>query len=140
MRLGLLAKYPSEQVVGENRLVAWMVRHCGWLLTRFQVKAIGRTALGREYKGEIVEFAEQVLFYIFLRARDQGPLSESPCRAGDLGVRVGKTTESDEHVLLTPFGSKRSRSIKTVPEESKWKADFLQRGYPGTPWRRRLRR
>ena len=52
MRLGLLARYPSEKVSGENRLVAWMVRHCGWLLTRFQMKATGRTAycsrMGRE--------------------------------------------------------------------------------------------
>ena len=35
MRLGLIARYPSEKVSGENRLVAWMVRHCGWLLTWF---------------------------------------------------------------------------------------------------------
>ena len=68
MRLGLLARYPSEKVSGDNRLVAWMVRHCGWLLTRFQMKATGRAAycsrMGREYRREIVEFAEQVLFHI----------------------------------------------------------------------------
>ena len=44
MRLGLLARYPQEKVCGENRVVAWMVKHCGWLLTRFQMKTTGRTA------------------------------------------------------------------------------------------------
>ena len=43
-RLGLLARLPLETVSGENRLVALMVRHCGWLLTRLQMKAVGRTA------------------------------------------------------------------------------------------------
>ena len=38
MRLGLLARYPQEKVCGENMVVAWMVRHCGWLLARFQMR------------------------------------------------------------------------------------------------------
>ena len=139
MRLGLLAWYPSEQVGGDNRLVAWMVRHCGWLLTWFQMKAPGRTAfcskMGREYKREIVEFAEQVLFSI---SGSSGPEAavEKLMPRWDLGVWVGEITKSDEHVLLSPFGSKRSRSIKRLPEESKWKGDFLQT-VRGLPWKPR---
>ena len=44
----------------------------------------------------------------------------------DLGVWVGKINDSDEHVLLTPFGSKRATSIRGLPERSKWNSDFLK--------------
>ena len=103
----------------ENRLVAWMVRHCGRLLTRFQMKATGRTAycsrMGREYRSEIVEFAEQVLFHISESSGPGATVGKLMPR-WDLGVWVGKINDSDEHVLLTPFGSKRARSIKRLPE------------------------
>ena len=109
-----------------------MVRHCGWLLTRFQMKATGRTAscskTGREYKRE---FAEQVLFH---NSESSGPGATvgKLMPRWDLGVWVGKINDSDEHVLLTPFGSKRARGIRRLPETSKWNADFLRtvRGLP----------
>ena len=65
-----------------------MVRHCGWLLTRFQMKATGRTALcskmGREYKREVVEFARQVLFYI---SESSGPSGHCRKAHAALGSR-----------------------------------------------------
>ena len=137
-RLGLLARYPSEKVSGENRLVAWMVRHCGWLLTRFQMKATGRTAyysrVGAEYRREIVEFAEQVLFP-FSESSGPGATVGKLMPRWDLGVWVGKINDSDEHVLLTPFGSKRATGIRGLPERSKWNSDFLKtvRGLPWNP-------
>ena len=72
MRLGLLARYPSEQVGGENMLVAWMVRHCGWLLTRSSSSPSRCCST-------------------FRRARDQGPLSESSCRAGISAFGSGRS-------------------------------------------------
>ena len=56
-----------------------------------------------------------------------------PC--WDLGVWIGKINDSDEHILLTPFGSKRARSIRRLPETSKWNTGFLQtvRGLPWNP-------
>ena len=100
MRLGLLARYPSEKASGENRLVAWMVRHCGWLLTRFQMKATGRTAycsrMGREFRREIVEFAEQVLFHI---SESSGP-----------GATVGK---------LMPRRSYKKQKTKNKKQKTK---------------------
>ena len=96
-----------------------MVRHCGWLLTRFQMKATGRTAycsrMGREYRSETVEFAEQKLFHISESSGPGATVGKLMPR-WDLGVWVGKINDSDEHVLLTPFGSKRARSIRRLPE------------------------
>ena len=114
-----------------------MVRHCRWLLTSFQMKTTGRTAycsrMGKEYRREIFEFAEQVLFRI---SESSGPGATvwKLMPRWDLGVWVGKVNDSDEHVLLTPFGSRRSRSIRRLPETSKWNADFLTvRGVPWNP-------
>ena len=127
MRLGLHATYPPEKVSGETRLVAWMVRHCGWLLTRFQMKATGRTAncsrMGREYRREIVDFAEQVLFHIS-ESSGLGATVGKLMPRRDLGVRVGKVNDSNEHILLTPLRSKRARSIRRLPETSRWNTDF----------------
>ena len=115
-----------------------MVRHCGWLLTRFQMKSTGRTAycsrMGREYRREIVEFAEQVLFHISESSGPGATVGKLMTR-WDLGVWVGKINDSDEHVLLTPFGSKRARSIRRLPQTSKWNSDFLKtvRGLPWNP-------
>ena len=128
MRLGLLARYPSEKVSGKNRLVAWMVRHCGWLLNRLQMKATGRTTycsrMGREYRREIVEFAEQVLFHISESSGPRATVGKLIPR-WDLGVWIGKIHDSDEHILLMPFGSKRARSIRRLSETSKWNAVLL---------------
>ena len=81
--------------------------------------------MGREYRRDIVEFAEQVLIHISESSRAGATVGKLMLR-WDLGVWVGKINDSDEHVLLTPFGSKRARSIRRLPETSKWNSDFLQ--------------
>ena len=44
----------------------WLVRHCGWLLNRYNCGPSGRTAYQQlnacAYSGEIVEFGEAVLW------------------------------------------------------------------------------
>ena len=114
-----------------------MVRHCGWLLTPIPNEGhTGRTAycsrMGREYRREIVEFAEQVLFHISESSGPGATVGKLMPRL-DLAVWVGKINDSDEHMLLTPLGSKRARSIRRLPETSKWNQDFL-RTVRGLPW------
>ncbi|CAE6957274.1 RE1 [Symbiodinium sp. CCMP2592] len=62
------AKYPGLHITNETELYPWLVRHSGWLITRYLVKADGRTPYerlrGREYKGEIVEPLETVQYKI----------------------------------------------------------------------------
>ena len=44
----------------------FLVRHCAWLITHFQVKSDGKTPYerlrGRPYQGQVAEFAEVVHF------------------------------------------------------------------------------
>ena len=97
------------------------------------MKATGRTAycsrMGREYRREIVEFAEQVLFL------GPGATVGKLMPRWDLGIWNGEISDSDEHTLLTTFGSKQARSIRRLPETSKWNSDFLKtvRGLPWNP-------
>ncbi len=43
----------------------WILRHTGWILTRFQLKSDGHAAFfhrrGREYKGEVLPLMETVV-------------------------------------------------------------------------------
>ena len=54
-------------------IAPWLVRHAGWLISRFQPKAEKRSAYfrvhGVEYTRPLVEFGEYVLF------RDNSPAS-----------------------------------------------------------------
>ena len=60
----LETRYPGYRLKTEGHVFPWLVRHAGWLITRFLVKDDGRTPYerlrGRDYKGEIVDYAEVV--------------------------------------------------------------------------------
>jgi hypothetical protein len=113
-----------------------MVRHCGWLLTRFQVKPSARTAFssnyGREYKRGVLEFPEQTLYHV---AESTGtvPLVGKLMPRWLLGVWVGKTEQAAEHLLLTVEGVKKARSVRRVTEDCRWKPGVLEL-VKGLPW------
>ena len=135
MRVALLSHDKGYDFKPSARLVAWMVRHCGWILTRVQLKADGSTArqrrTGKAYKREVAEFGGQVLFH--LPTEEAGRLRPKSMPRWDLGVWVGKTDLADDHILLTVDGTRKSRSIKRVPEENKWRPEFLAL-VRGRPW------
>ena len=45
----------QEKLASDSILIAWLVRHAAWSLTRFQVKDAGRTAFARVFWGSIHE-------------------------------------------------------------------------------------
>ena len=96
---------------------ALLIRHAGDILSKVEVKEGGKTAYEnlkeRPYRGSMVEFGRQVLYFIAGR------------RGGDLrprwavGTWLGKDRRSDEHVLAIAGGKKidYSRAIKLLPDE-----------------------
>lgn len=114
------------------KLMPWLVRHTGWLLTRFQVHASdGRTSYehlyGKPYRHEVVNFGEQVYYKILSRAHDKlEPRWET-------GVWVGKRARSDEHLLMTKHGIAKSRSIRRKQESAKYDPKVLE-PVKGLPW------
>ena len=87
-------------------IAPWLVRHAGWLISRFQPKAERRSAYfrvhGVEYTRPLVEFGEYVLF------RDNSPTSlankaRSPWSSG---VWLGRSDATDENIIGTATGVK----------------------------------
>ena len=94
----LETRYPGYRLKTEGHVFPWLVRHAGWLITRFLVKDDGRTPYerlrGRDYKGEIVDYAEVVHYK--LEAAKVGKLDPQ----ASVGVWLGKSLSSDEHLIV----------------------------------------
>ena len=82
----------EERIDTDHKLLPWMVRHAGWLITHYQVKADGKTPYERlrhrPYRGEVAEFAETVHYK---DPNAQGKLDDR----WFVGVWLGKSLGSD---------------------------------------------
>ena len=114
-------------------IAPWLVRHAGWLISRFQPKAEKRSAYfrvhGVEYTRPLVEFGEYVLF------RDNSPASlankaRSPWNSG---VWLGRSDATDENIIGTASGVKLIRTIRRRPVGEQYSAEAVQ-SMQGTPW------
>ena len=113
-----------EVTVGATHLLMpWMTRHCSWTITRFQPKWTGHTACrslrGKDYSGGVVPFSEVVLY----RVIDDDGDKLKPRWAK--GIFVGKTDQTDEFVLLTPKGARKSRSVKRLEAAEAWDREVM---------------
>ncbi|CAE7337188.1 unnamed protein product [Symbiodinium sp. CCMP2592] len=114
----------------EGVVFPWLVRHAGWLISRFLVKQDGRTPYerlrGRDFRGEVAECCEVVHYK--LDKEKTGKLDKQT----SVGVWLGKSLASDEHFLGTAQGIRRCRSIWRRPEEKRWELKHLE-GMVGLP-------
>ena len=131
LSMPLETRYPGYRLKTEGHVFPWLVRHASWLITRFLVKDDGRTPYerlrGRDYKGEIVDYAEVVHYK--LEAERVGKLDPQ----ASVGVWLGKSLSSDEHLIGTSQGIRRCRSIWRRPENKRWEQARLN-AVTGTPW------
>jgi hypothetical protein len=115
----------------DHKLAPWAVRHASWLITNFLIKVDGKTSherlRGRPYRGEIAEFGETVHNKIAV---------DTIGKADDrwaVGIWLGKTLRSDEHMIGNEGGCKSCRSIWRRPETKRFEKPVLDR-MVGTPW------
>jgi hypothetical protein len=58
----LRKRYPGVPVFLDSDIVTWLIRHVGWLRTKFKVGTDGKTPhtrlFGKAYGGTILEFGE----------------------------------------------------------------------------------
>ena len=101
-------------------VLAWLVRHAGWLLTRYQRHGrLGATSFqvlrGVPYEGQLVRFGEVVVYrYPFGLAGDGHGRHKLDPRWG-VGVWLGRTESSNEHVVGTERGVERVRVVRRRP-------------------------
>ena len=88
----------KEQVPISHTILIWLVEHVVDILIKFKVGHDGRTAYerlkGKQYKGEVLEFASSVLHRVPDKARG-GLMMERWLP----GVWLGKRFTTDEHVV-----------------------------------------
>ena len=114
-------------------MLPFLVRHCAWLMTHYQVKSDGKTPYdrrrGRPYQGQVAEFSVVVHFRDPRKAADMPMLDDR----WNLGLWLGKSLVSDEHRVGTSAGVRRCRSIWRRPEKQRWDRKMLTE-MNGEPW------
>ena len=119
---------------------SWVVRHASWLHNRFHVKANGRTCFEElhqtRYKQDVVPWAEKVLF---MEPRPKhrrlkgGRRAQKMGAAMEPGIWLGRTEESDEHLVGTARGVLRARTVRRMTPDKRWDSELFF-GFRGVPW------
>ena len=111
----------------------WLVEHAGNVLTLFEVGSDGRTPYqrlrGRKMKIGMVEFGE-IVHYMPLDIKNRGKLEPRFCE----GVYLGINMTSSEAIIGTELGIVKARTVRRVPEESRWSAEAIEK-ISGVPWK-----
>ena len=122
----------KQRIRSDHRMVPWLVRHTTWLLTRFTVRSTGRTPFealrGRALRGELVQMGENVL------ARQPGPREDKGDPNWDMGVYLGQTETSGEHLVsVAGRGAQRYRAIRRRVPSERFSAELCAQVW-GAPW------
>ena len=113
-------------------ITEWIFRWAAMLCSRYLVGMDGRTAYerrrGRTCKVPVVSFGEVVHF------KELHPDGRRDKMATDwhLGIWLGHTRESNEMLVGTEGGARRTYAVKRLPEEDRWDADRVK-NMVGTP-------
>ena len=118
----------------EHVVLPWLVEYAGWLLTRAEVGADGKTAYessrGKTARLTGVEFGEGVLWK---RRREVGPLGKLTCMWED-GIFLGVKGSTGEMIIGDERGVWRTRTIRRKPEGERWSRKNLDK-IGGVPWK-----
>ena len=129
----LRTQYEKDSGCLGQILFTWMVRYAGWALTRFAARAASKQTAyersrGKIYSSPLVKFGEVVMARV--------PTDIRACKLDSLwvkGVWVGRAESTDEHVLLTPKGVLRTRTVRRLPEPDNFDRIFTE-SCKGLPW------
>ena len=126
----------TERAIGApipitHAIVPWIVKFAAANVTRYQVRADGKTALQRikGYRGvmPVCEFAEVVHF----RQQKANKLPGYEDRWQD-GIWLGYDLRSGENIVGTPRGVFRSGAVRRKPEDARWSKQMID-GIVGDP-------
>ena len=103
------------EITTESPLLPWLVRHCRWILSRYAVRADGRTGYsrlkGREYTSGIAIFGEAI-WYKLPKTADLKKLDDRWRTA----IWLGMSDRSDEHFIGLENGAVLARSVRRKVE------------------------
>jgi hypothetical protein len=123
----------GRPIMTSEPIFAWLMRHAGWLLTRYRVRPDGRTSyqpLHREdYRGEVLIVGE--LCWVL------DPRPELAALKGDSrwsqGLWLGKVEASDEHIVGLGATVSKTRTVRRLPEDQRWSTETVDQ-LRALPW------
>ena len=121
----------NTRVEANSAILGWIIRHAAWVQNRFVYKVSGRTAFEElkmvKYISPVLQFGESVL------ARRSGVPDNRLSSAWISGLWLGRSSQTNEHIVGTSSGIVMARTVKAKPDEDRWcKAEFEMMVYP--PW------
>ena len=123
----------SLKIVAGAALLTWIVRHTGWVYTRFAPQVDGRTPykrlFGREFGGLLAEMGESVLA---LHPERDAKMEERWVS----GTWLGKTEMGDSHLVAHSGRVNKHRTVKRKTEQRRWNKDEAEQVqiWELTPW------
>ena len=113
-------------------LITWSCKHTSWLQNRFQLHDDGKTSYERRwhqtYSKPIADFGEAALFHLMAGV----PTKTS--NRWELGIWLGRCTQSDEHFVGLGEVVYRTTSIRRLPRSEKYQRHLLEK-LVAVPWK-----
>ena len=131
----------GRRLTSDHCIWPWLVRWSALLVDRYRIRLDGQTSyqacFGARYAGEILPFAETVLFKMPASGRvGVGSIKIGKDDSGfQHGIWVGKHERSDDHVILIGQGWFRCRTVRGL-DETKRASQELFDAARGLPWER----
>ena len=127
-----LEKRLQKKIEPDDDVLHWLVEYAGVMLARILKGQDGMTAYrritGRDWNQEILEFGERVLYKPL---KDNAAANKMDERFHE-GVWIGFNTHSKEHLIGTPEGVIRARTLRRRPMSERWSHQAVL-GVRGTP-------
>ena len=121
----------NVKVLPDSPILGWIVRHAVFIQNRFMVKRNGRTAFEElrlaKFQAPLLEFGESVL------GKDCTDHDSKLASSWRVGLWLGRSEHSGEHILGSSTGIAKCRTVKRRPEELKWD-QTLYKAMVYTPW------
>ena len=107
-----------EKLSNDSILLAWLIRHAAWSLTKFQVKNDRRTALLLRVSGKActsqLPFGERMMY------EHTAVLTGNQNQRWDHGIWVGEAPMTHECIILTENGVQKAKFLHRVTPKEKF--------------------
>ena len=114
----LLEESLGVSISSSSPILPWLVRHQSFLRNRFVARSNGRPPFEEltigKFQRPLLNFGEAVL------AKESGAQEGKLGSSWDLGIWMGRSTRTQEHLVGTRTGVIRARTLIRRPETLKW--------------------
>jgi hypothetical protein len=127
----------KRKIPMSHPIVAWAAQFAADCMNRYVLREDGQTAYQRLRGGNarqlVATFGECVLFPML--KREQESWGEEVEHAGRWakGIWLGRSWNSNEHIIVHANGISRPRTIRRLPDERKWRGDLIEKATTA-PW------